>query len=124
MYVIRPFREQEPTALARALWVQLHDKVILFGLFLLITLCALFVWRRAGWVARLLLLAPAMGMALIAAGAPWFNPFEQLMFHPFGEARYVTIQQALSTPRTWSSPSPRAGRAAPIPFARWAITTW
>ncbi len=99
MYVIRPFREQEPTALARALWVQLHDKVILFGLFLLITLCALFVWRRAGWVARLLLLAPAMGMALIAAGAPWFNPFEQLMFHPFGEARYVTIQQAAIDPK-------------------------
>jgi hypothetical protein len=79
--------------------VQLHDKVILFALFLLITLCALFVWRRAGWVARWLLLAPAVGMALIAAGAPWFNPFEQLMFHPFGEPRYVTIQQAGIDPK-------------------------
>jgi hypothetical protein len=99
IYVIRPFREQQPAALQRALWVQLHDKVILFGLFLLITLCALFVWRRAGWLARLLLLAPAMGIALIAAGAAWFNPYEQLMFHPFGEPRYVTIQQAAIDPK-------------------------
>src|SRR5271170_7059899 len=29
MYVIRPFREQKPAALQRALWVQLHDKAIL-----------------------------------------------------------------------------------------------
>ena len=99
IYVIRPFREQQPAALRRALWVQLHDKVILFALFLLITLCALFVWRRAGWVARLLLLAPAMGIALIAAGAAWFNPYEQLMFHPFGEPRYVTIKQAGIDPK-------------------------
>ena len=26
MYVIRPFREQRPAALERALWVLLHDK--------------------------------------------------------------------------------------------------
>jgi hypothetical protein len=94
MYVIRPFREQKPAALQHALWVTLHDKPILFGLFLLIAICALFVWRRAGWVARLLLLAPAMGIALIAAAASWVNPYEQMMFHPFGEPRYVTIQQA------------------------------
>ena len=94
MYVIRPFREQKPAALERALWVQLHDKAILLAIFALITILALLVWRRAGWVARLLLLAPAMGIALIAAGAPWFNPFEQMMFHPYGEPRYVAIQQA------------------------------
>jgi hypothetical protein len=94
IYVIRPFREQQPAALIRALWVQLHGKVILVALFLLITLCALYVWRRAGWVAKLLLLAPAMAIALLAAGVPWFNPYEQLMFHPFGEPRYVTIQNA------------------------------
>jgi hypothetical protein len=99
IYVIRPFREQKSAALERALWVQLHDKVILFGLFLLITVCALVIWRRAGWVARLLMLAPAMGLALIAAGAAWFNPYEQLMFHPFGEPRYVTIQQAGIDPK-------------------------
>jgi len=81
-------------ALQHALWVTLHDKPILFGLFLLVAVCALFVWRRAGWVARLLLLAPAMGIALIAAAASWVNPYEQMMFHPFGEPRYVTIQQA------------------------------
>jgi hypothetical protein len=93
MYVIRPFTEQKPAALQRALWVTLHDKAILLALFLLITICALFAWRRAGWVARLLL-APAMGMALIAAAAAWVNPYEQILFHPFGEPRYVTIQQA------------------------------
>ena len=46
MYVIRPFREQEPVPLARALWVQLHDKAILFAMFALITILALLVWRR------------------------------------------------------------------------------
>jgi hypothetical protein len=98
MYIIRPFREQKPAALQRALWVTLHDKAMLIGLFLLITMCALFVWRRAGWVARLLL-APAMGIALLAAGAAWVNPYEQMMFHPFGEPRYVTIQQAGVDPK-------------------------
>ena len=94
MYIIRPFREQKPAALQHALWVTLHDKPILFGLFLLIAICALFVWRRAGRVPRLVLLAPAMGIALVAAAAAWVNPYEQIMFHPFGEPRYVTIQQA------------------------------
>ena len=93
IYVIRPFREQQPAALQRALWVLLHDRVILFALFLLITMCALFVWRRSGWVAKLLL-APAMGLALMAACAAWVNPYEQMMFHAFGEPRYVTIRQA------------------------------
>jgi Protein of unknown function (DUF3179) len=94
LYVIRPFREQKPAALERALLVTLHDKVIVIGLFLLIIICALFVWRRAGWIARLTLLTPAMAIALIAVVAPWVNPYEQMMFHPFGDPRYVTIQQA------------------------------
>jgi hypothetical protein len=98
IYVIRPFREQKPLALQRALWVTLHDKAILFFLFVLITACALFTWRRAGGVARILL-APAMGIALIAAVAAWVNPYEQLMFHAFGEPRYVTIQQAGVDPK-------------------------
>jgi len=94
MYVIRPFREQKPAALQRALWVQLHDKAILLAIFALITILALLVWRRAGKLARLLILAPAIAISLIAAGAPWFNPFEQMMFHAYGEPRYVAIQQA------------------------------
>ena len=49
---------------------------------------------RAGLVPRLLLLGPAMGIALLAVVASWVNPYEQMMFHPFGEPRYVTIQQA------------------------------
>jgi hypothetical protein len=99
IYVIRPFREQKPADLQRALWVQLHDKAILVGLFLLITMLALLVWRRAGWVTRLLLLTPAMGIALIAAGAGWFNPYEQLMFHALGEPHYVAMQQAGIDPK-------------------------
>ena len=93
MYVIRPFREQEPVPLARALWVQLHDKAILLAIFALITILALLVWRRAGWVARLLL-APAMVVSLLAVVVSWVNPYEQMMFHPYGEPRYVAIQQA------------------------------
>ena len=99
IYIIRPFREQKPADLQRALWVLLHDKAILVGLFVLITMLALLVWRRAGWVARLLLLTPAMGIALIAAGAAWFNPYEQMLFHPIGEPHYVTIQQAGIDPK-------------------------
>lgn len=98
IYIIRPFREQEPAALSRALWVLLHDKVILFALFHLVTMCALILWRRAGWAAKLLL-APGMAIALIAAGAPWVNPYEQLMFHPVGAPHYVTIQQAGADPK-------------------------
>ena len=98
MYIIRPFREQEPAALERALWVVRYDKVILFSLCLVLTVCALILWRRAGWLARLLL-APAMAIALIAAGVPWVNPYEQLMFHPLGAPRYVTIEQASIDPK-------------------------
>ena len=94
IYVIRPFREQKPVPLQRALWVTLHDKPILLGLFLLIAICVLFVWRRVGWVPRSFLLGPAMGIALLAVVAAWVNPYEQMMFHPFGEPRYVAIQQA------------------------------
>jgi Protein of unknown function (DUF3179) len=94
MYVIRPFREQKPVPLARALWVQLHDKGILLAILALIAILAFLVWRRAGWVARLLLLAPAIAVSLLAVGVSWFNPYEQMMFHPYGEPRYVAISQA------------------------------
>jgi hypothetical protein len=93
MYIIRPFIEQKPGPLSRALWVQLHDKAILIAIFVLITTFVLFVWRRAGWVAKLLL-APAIAVSLLAAGVSWVNPYEQMMFHPYGQPRYVTIQQA------------------------------
>ena len=93
MYVIRPFREQKPVPLGRALWVQLHDKAILLAIFALITILVLLVWRRAGWVAKLLL-APAMVVSLLAVGVSWFNPYEQMMFHPYGEPHYVAVQQA------------------------------
>jgi Protein of unknown function (DUF3179) len=99
MYIIRPFREQKPAALGRALWVSLHDKPILFGLFVLITVLAVFVWRRAGRLARILLLAPSVGIVLLATGVAWFNPYEEMMFHPVGEPHYVTIQQAGIDPK-------------------------
>ena len=66
MYVIRPFREQTPAALDRALWVLLHYKPLLLILALAITALALLVWRDARWIARLFL-APAVTFVLLAA---------------------------------------------------------
>ena len=96
IYVIRPFREQDPAALQRALWVLLHDKPILLVLFFLIATPALLVWRRSGWLAKLVL-APAIFITLIAAVSAWFNPYEQ-MFHPFGAPQYTTIEHASLDP--------------------------
>ena len=92
MYVIRPFREQTPAALDRALWVLLHNKPILLILALAITTLALMVWRRAGWVSRLFL-APSIAFVLLASVSAWINPYEH-MFHPFGEPHYIAAQQA------------------------------
>jgi Protein of unknown function (DUF3179) len=92
MYVIRPFREQKPAALERALWVLLHDKPILLLLALAITALALLAWRRAGWISRSIL-APAAGLVVLAAVSAWINPYEH-MFHPFGEPHYVAAQLA------------------------------
>ena len=92
MYVIRPFREQTPAVLDRALWVLLHDKPILFVLALAIIALALLVWRRAGWISRLLLV-PSMALVILAAVSAWINPYEH-MFHPFGEPHYVSAQLA------------------------------
>jgi hypothetical protein len=99
IYIIRPFREQKPADLQRALWVQLHDKAILIGLFVLISVLVVLVWRRAGWVARLLLLTPALGVALLAAAAAWVNPYEQMMFHGMGEPHFISIEQARIDPK-------------------------
>jgi hypothetical protein len=87
IYVIRPFREQQPAALERALWVLLHNKPISLILACLITALALVLWRRSGWMAKLLLV-PAMGIAILAAASTWINIFEH-MFHPFGEPKYL-----------------------------------
>jgi hypothetical protein len=96
IYVIRPFREQDPAALQRALWVLLHDKAILFGLFCLIATPAILVWRRSGWMAKLML-APAICITLIAALSAWINPYEH-MFHPFGAPQYISIEHASLDP--------------------------
>ena len=48
IYVIRPFREQQPAALNHALWVLLHNKPIAAILTLVIAACALTFWRGAG----------------------------------------------------------------------------
>ena len=96
IYVIRPFREQDPAALQRALWVLLHNKPILLGLFCLIAMPSIVVWRHAGWVAKLVL-APTICITLIAAVSAWINPYEQ-MFHPFGAPQYTTIERASLDP--------------------------
>jgi hypothetical protein len=92
IYVIRPFREQTPAALDRALWVLLHNKPILLILAVAITALALLVWRRAGWISRLIL-APSIAFVLLGAISAWINPYE-LMFHPFGEPHYIAAQKA------------------------------
>ena len=92
MYVIRPFRQQKPAALDRALWVLLHDKLILAILALAISALAILVWRRAGWISRLVL-APSIVLVLLGAVSAWINPYEH-MFHPFGEPRFIPAQQA------------------------------
>jgi hypothetical protein len=96
IYVIRPFREQDPAALQRALWVLLHNKPILLVLFCLLATAAIFTWRRSGWVAKIVLV-PAVGISLLAAVSAWFNPYEQ-MFHPFGAPQYTTIEHASLDP--------------------------
>jgi hypothetical protein len=92
MYVIRPFKEQTPAALDRALWVLLHYKPVLLILALAITALALLAWGRAGWVSRLLL-APSILLVILAAVSAWINPYEH-MFHPVGEPHFIAAQQA------------------------------
>ncbi len=92
MYVIRPFKEQDPGALNRALWVLLHGKPVLAGLFVLVAALSWIAWRRAGWVARVVLV-PAICLSLLAAVSAWINPYEK-MFHPLGAPQYVPIAQA------------------------------
>jgi hypothetical protein len=92
MYVIRPFREQRPAALERALWVLMHDRALSLIGACLITALALLMWRRASRVAKLLLV-PAMGLAVLAATSTWINPFEH-MFHPLGEPTYLAADRA------------------------------
>lgn len=94
IYIIRPFREQKPADLQHALWVQSHDRLFLAVSFILIAMLSLLAWRRASLAARVLLLIPATSIALLAAGASWINPYEQIMFHGIGEPHYLTMQQA------------------------------
>jgi amino acid transporter len=92
MYVIRPFREQGPAALQRALWLLLYNKPISLTLASLIAAPALFLWGRAGWITKVLL-GSAIGVAMLATAATWINPFER-MFHPLGEPRYLPASLA------------------------------
>jgi hypothetical protein len=96
MYVIRPFREQTPAALDRALWVLLHNKPILLILALAISTLGIIAWRRAGWISRLIL-APSIAFVVLGAASAWINPYEH-MFHPFGEPHYIGAQQASLDP--------------------------
>src|SRR3954453_19193197 len=66
MYVIRPFREQTPVALERALWVSLHGKPILLLVAVVIMVLALTWWRRARLPLKVVL-APAAVIAILAA---------------------------------------------------------
>jgi hypothetical protein len=91
IYVIRPFREQDPAALQRALWLLLHNKPILLALLFLVATPAIALWHRSGWAK--LVLVPTVAISLLAAVAAWINPYEH-MFHPFGAPQYTTIANA------------------------------
>jgi hypothetical protein len=120
IYVIRPFREQEPVPLQHALWVTLHSRAILLIVFLLLATGAFLVWRRARWVARLLLLTPAMGIALLAAVAAWVNPYEQLMFHALGVPHYVSIDKAGIDPKDMVIAVTQGGESRAYPIREMA----
>ena len=62
-----------------------------------------------------LLLAPAMGVAVLAAISTWINPFE-LMFHPLGQPTYLAATRPRLTRTIWSSQSPWAERAGAYPI--------
>lgn len=96
IYVIRPFREQAPAALERALWVLLHNKPILLGVGMVITVLVVSLWRRAGLASKLLLV-PAAVIAILAAVVSWINPYEH-MFHPLGAPHYISAAQASVEP--------------------------
>jgi Protein of unknown function (DUF3179) len=96
IYVIRPFREQQPAALNHALWVLLHNKPIAAILTLVIAACALTFWRGAGWITKSFLVASVV-ISLIATAGTWINPYEQ-MFHPMGDPRFIAASQATIDP--------------------------
>jgi Protein of unknown function (DUF3179) len=96
IYVIRPFREQAPAALERALWVSLHNKPILLGIAIVIAVFAVMLWRRGRWASKLLLV-PATVIAILAAVVSWINPYEH-MFHPLGAPNYIAANQASVDP--------------------------
>ena len=86
------FSRAGAAALQRALWVLLHDKPPSLILAVVITVLGLLLWRRAGWMAKLLLASAAV-IAILAAVSTWINPFEH-MFHPLGEPKYLAADRA------------------------------
>ena len=92
VYVIRPFREQGSRELKSALWVLLHNRPIVLVIAVLIVAATILVWKRSGWVARVVLV-PATILGILGAVATWINP-EELMFHPFGAPKYVAANLA------------------------------
>ena len=92
IYVIRPFREQTPAALERALWVSLHYKPILLIIALVVSALAMYFWRAAGVVSKFALASAAV-IAILASAVSWINPYEH-MFHPLGAPNYIAASQA------------------------------
>src|ERR1700761_5235433 len=74
LFVIYPFREQRPAPLMRALWVITHERLPLLAVFLVVLLCTVVAWRRARRAVKIFLLAPAVGIALLAFAAGCVNP--------------------------------------------------
>ena len=96
IYIIRPFVEQKPAALRHALWVLLHNKPLALLLTIAVAACARTLWRNSGWIAKTLL-GLATIVSLLATVGTWINPYEQ-MFHPMGDPRFVSVEQATIDP--------------------------
>jgi hypothetical protein len=92
IYVIRPFREQNSPALERALWVLQHNKPLVLIAASVVIAVAILLWRRAGWIAKSLLVL-ATGITVLAGVSVWINPYEK-MFHPIGEPKYLAANLA------------------------------
>lgn len=119
LYVIQPFREQTSADLERALWVLEHNKPLVLTAAVVIAV-AFLLWRRAGWIAKSLLI-PATGIAVLAGVSVWINPSES-EFHPVGVPKYLQGNLAKINANDMVIAVTQAEKAVPILFARWDIT--
>jgi hypothetical protein len=96
MYVIRPFRPQDPSQLSLALTVRDLAPWIAACCALVVLLILFRVWRRAGLFKRISL-ALCAAIVMCAAVAAHINIFE-IMFHPYGDPAFAAISSVKIDP--------------------------